>query len=267
MKIFFIFSLLSILFSFSLYSQENLRDIEVRISLLNSKTQQILIGEEEPVKLEMSGDFPIHFFQNLVNDKFIYNNSIYLSSVKELAVTKPGFAMVYEAKAAFMNPVVPKSRFDLALEQMGVRLRFINLNIEVFNDPEIAKVKLPQVLNQEIEIPQDYSLEIIIAFVFIFAGLGGGYIYKNKAKIKAARLAKRKEWLDVLKKAKTRKDFELILYNKHHWQQHIDFPKKSLTLFENVVNEHQFKKEWTAEILSEVQLKHRKLISTAREEV
>lgn len=267
MKVFFVMTFISVFLSTHVLAQDNLRDIEVRISLLGQKNQKILIGEEEPVKLEMSSDFPIHFFQNLVNDKFIFENGIYISSVKELAVTKPGFAMVYEAKAAFMNPVVPKSRYDLALEQMGVRLRFINLNIEVFNDPEIAKVKTPQVLDQEITIPENYAIEIIIALTLLISGLGFGYIYRSKSIARKNKLAKRKEWLNILEKASTRKDFELILYNKDHWQKHIGFSKKSLSLFENTVYEHQFKKEWTPEILSDVKLKHGKLLSNIKEDI
>ena len=160
-------------------SEKVLREIEIRVSS-QEKVEKILLGSEEPVKLELSSEIPVHFFQMLVNDKFIFDDGVYLSQVKELAVTKPGFSRLFEARAAFAKTIVPNTQFQLDLAQMGVELKFINLNLEVFNDPDVASAKTPKVVNQELSPAASYLVEILVVILLLLAGIIAWLIMTKK---------------------------------------------------------------------------------------
>lgn len=262
----FIIASIFILISFATYSQteqvqSSLRVIEVRLSL-QDQASKILLGSEEPIKLELSGEIPIHFFQVLVNDKFIFDDGVYLSQVKALAVTKPGFSQVFEAKAAFAKTIVPNTKFNLDLVQMGVQLQFINLNIEVFNDPEVAGAKTPQVVDQNLSTVPSYLIEFIVVILLLIAGVIGWLIFTKKQHTKNAIKRKRQEWLELIEKAKSRRDYELVYANSNYWKDYISFDKKKYGLFSELVLRNQYREKWSPELLSDVQMAYMKMIQS-----
>lgn len=252
MIIFLLFTLLSA----SLISQEadpKLRSVEIRLIQKDIvESQKLTIGDEITVQLEISEALPIFFFKNLVEGKFLFENSIFLSHVKEVVSIKEGYANSYEGRASFIGPVIPKAHYEIPVNVLGMNLHFININLEIFNDDEIKNAAVPALLEQNFAHSVDKRW--IFVFVFIIMLILGFILRKHFLKKKKREEQEKLEryWLSTIANAKNRNEIEELYKNETIWSEVLGVDRSLVYRFHDVVNLHQYKKEWDDEIWLEV---------------
>lgn len=244
---------LSLFCFFPLYPQEETREIEVQIFAKNQSAQKkILIGEEIQVEMLLSDRIPFHLFKNVFEGKFLFEGSSYIGEIKSFSGGGDEPSSRFLAKLSFIGPIVPKMRMLYPLKELGLTLKFINMDIEVFDDPEVSKGQKPGVLSQGFQKKRSYWW---LYGVFIFFAIGLSLALYRYFKIKEGK-KKRKEaislWLEKFKKFKSRGEIEKLYSYRSQWKYLLNPEKKALWLFKEAMVKHQYKKDWSLEDWDEV---------------
>lgn len=262
MKHFIIFLL--VIFSFCLVAEEvRLKNIEIRV-YQSSDQKKLTIGDEIEVKLELSDKLPFLFLQNIFNNKFIFKETLYLWDIKTSLSDNKGYTQNIEGRASFIKPLVPQVNFDIPLKELGLNLKLINKNIEVFDDPHISKEKKPKVLDQNLLLKNSYWWLYILGIIggFVLGGFFFRFYKKNKRK--ETLLRRKKLILRQIKKSQKRQDYEKMYSTRKEWKTLLKYDDKKYNHFIHVMEEHQYKKDWDQDIYNEVAGSVEKLVRSIR---
>lgn len=229
---------------FKLYADEIQAEFFFDDKIMTLKEGDIVVGTLRawPIENAKKEEFEKYLGKNLFD-------GFYLSDIISSAPSANN-ADVYELKGHFIivgkvNP--EKMVFTYENSSAHVRYR------EVLFKPLENKVEDFYILDQSI----DRNILLgIIAFAFLL--LSSFLIYRYKEKIK--NLFKKKTPVDpietyrkLFQDAKERKDFERVYAEKELWLSLLETKAPAHYEFLKVINQHQYKKEWSKVDLAEVQ--------------
>ena len=103
---------------------------------------------------------------------------------------------------------------------------------------------------------EDYGPWLIIFFILGLVGFILWKIRKNKIFLKALLMGKERKkafWRKLITEASKREDFEMIYNKRKDWMPLLELNNLKTGMFFETLNNHQYKKDWSATDLQEVQ--------------
>ena len=183
-------------------------------------------------------------------EKAILFNAFYLAQIISLDVS-PNNADVVELKAIFIvKSSKPQSLFVFKYNETPIELRIENLKIQELKEKSQDYIILNQPLSKS------YLSIVVLVFIVLLVIL---LFFKRMAikeffkKIKKDDVLKSKKRYDELfRTANKREDFELLYKEKEIWLKLLLSTAPAHNEFFKVLNQVQFKKDWSNEDYAEV---------------
>ncbi len=183
-------------------------------------------------------------------EKTVLFQSLYLASIDSLEPSENN-ADVVELKGKFFVKNAKPSNIDF-LKYNDIKIPINIKSIEIKDLPN----KQEKFYIAEQDVGKTYWVWIQLALLAIVVFLL--ILFKDRIKIFFNKITKkpifkrRKFYDDMFRKANSRKDFEEIYSLKRDWQSLLESESPAYRDFFQVLNGHQFKKDWTNEEMIEV---------------
>ncbi|MBC7429009.1 MAG: hypothetical protein H7336_10380 [Bacteriovorax sp.] len=183
-------------------------------------------------------------------EKTVFFNAFYLAQVLTLE-TSANNADVIELKALYIvKSAKPQPLFVFKYNESPVEMHLDGIKIEELKNKESDYFILDQSLN---------GSHLLIILGCILIALLAAAIYKRQAlkqfiiglKPDALKKAKKK-YDEMFRKASKREDFEVIYQEKENWLKLLEIRAPAHNEFFKILNQYQFKKEWSNEDCGEV---------------
>lgn len=183
-------------------------------------------------------------------EKSVLFNAFYMAQVMSLGVS-PNNADVVEMRALFIvKSAKPQSLFVFKYNEAPIEMRISDVKIQELKEKSQNYIILNQSLNSS------YFLTMIVVIVAIVLIVG---IFKRKAIIAFVKGLKpddskkmKKHYDEIFRTANKREDFELIYKEKEMWLRILENRAPAHSEFFKVLNQYQYKKDWSNEDYSEV---------------
>lgn len=244
------FLLLSILFLFSL----NIHAQEVNATLkpYSEETLSIKEGDSFVAKFVV---WPISFVED-GTFKTNYDNKKFLDFFHVSEVISEGFSEnnseAYEVQARliltkFFNP---QNILIWSFRGLNIPVKVMGLN----PIPLQGRAQEFVVLNQEYSEAVESNWKTWLMMLACLGVIVGFFLRKRFLRLrKIADFEKRKtEWANKFSQAESRSDYELLYSQRTEWESYIPVKTPEMLEFYNIINEHQYKKDWSDEIRREV---------------
>jgi hypothetical protein len=98
-----------------------------------------------------------------------------------------------------------------------------------------------------------YIIAILVVILCVILNM----FFRHRARVKIEKRKieeKHKKWNEVFSNAETRKDYEYVYHNREKWLELLPVKSPPISIFFEILNEHQYKKEW--DIDNEVEVRH-----------
>ena len=183
-------------------------------------------------------------------EKSLLFNAFYLAQVLSLE-NSPNNADVIELKALLIvKSAKPQQIFVFKYNEVPIEMHFGDMKIEELQKKDFGYFILDQSMNGS-----NLMMILIVFFILlIVAGIYKRQMLKNYCmSLKPNALKKSKiKYDEIFRRASKREDFELIYQEKNNWLKLLESRAPAHNEFFRILNEFQYKKEWSNEDYNEV---------------